>query len=70
MTPYCNRAIVFKYMDERAVRLGATRAADWLADVAKPVDFTQLTGRLNKLRFNLQKVIVDALKKTKKLARS
>jgi hypothetical protein len=37
---------------------------------SKPVDLTQLIERLNKLRFNLHKVIVDALKKTKKLART
>jgi hypothetical protein len=36
----------------------------------KPVDFAQLTERLSKLRFNLHKVIVDALKNTKKLART
>ena len=36
---------------------------------SKPVDLSQLIKRL-KLRFNLHKVIVDALKKTKKLARS
>jgi len=37
---------------------------------SKPIDLTQLTERLSKLHVNLQKLIADALKKAKKLARS
>src|SRR6516162_11519697 len=57
-----------KSPNHRTRRVVARKAVHRKA--SKPVDLSQLIERLNKLRFNLHKVIVDALKKTKKLART
>ena len=60
MTPYCNRGIVFEYMDERAVRLGATHAADWLADVAKRMaDEGKSAQEIAERLSDLRNVLVD-----------
>ena len=60
MTPYCNRGIVFQYMDETAFRLGATHAADWLADVAKRMaDEGKSSQEIAERVSDLRNVLVD-----------